>query len=134
MKRKNITRLLTALLILWLMLSAAPVTVLAQDSALITTRAEFEKALHKAKDGDTLLVGDIGFELLYTGAVNSVERITIDKSITVKNGKADGNAVFTGASFILNGTKIGGEFSAFVFESIVFDEGLDTSALTDEDW
>ena len=122
MKRKNMTRLFTALLIVSLIFSVLPMAVSAQETKLITTRAEFEKALRDAKDGDTLLVGDIDFELPYTGAVNTVERITIDKSVTVKNGKTDGNAVFWGASFILSGTKIGGDRSSFVFEGIIFDE------------
>ena len=134
MKRKNMTRLFTALLIVSLIFSVLPMAVSAQETKLITTRAEFEKALRDAKDGDTLLVGDIDFELPYTGAVNTVERITIDKSVTVKNGKTDGNAVFWGASFILSGTKIGGDRSSFVFEGIIFDERLDTGTLTDEDW
>ena len=134
MKRRNIARLFAVLLIMSLMLSVLPLAVSAQENELITTRSEFEKALNSAKDGDTILVGDIDFNLNSTGAVNTVERITIDKNITIKSGKTDGNAVFTGASFILNGTKIGGKSSSFVFEGIVFDEGLDTSTLTDEDW
>ena len=134
MKGKNIRHLFTLFLLVSLLFSLLPLVVSAQESELITTRAEFEKALRDANDGDTLLVGDIDFELPYTGAVNPVERIVIEKSVTIKNGKTDGYAVFKGASFILNGTKIGGERSSFVFEGILFDEGLDTSALTDEDW
>ncbi len=106
----------------------------AREGELITTRNDFINALNKAKNGDTILVGDIDFNLNSTGAVNTLERIIIDKSVTIKSGKTDGKAVFTGVSFILNGTKIGGESSSFVFEGITFDEGLDTSTLTGEDW
>ena len=136
MKRKSlIIRIFSALALIALALSMLPVTVLAAENAdLITTRAEFEIALAGAKNGDTLLVGDIDFNLPYTGAVNVTERLTIDKSITVKSGKSDGNAVFKGASFNLFGSMIAGEVSSFTFERITFDEGLDTSALTNEDW
>ena len=106
----------------------------AGNSGLITTRNDFINALNKAENGDTILVGDIDFNLNSTGAVNTLERIIIDKSVTIKSGKTDEKAVFIGASFILNGTKIGGESSSFAFEGITFDEGLDTSTLTDEDW
>ncbi len=122
------------LLIMCLMLAGLPLTVLAGEADLITTRSAFEKALNSAKDGDTLLVGDIDFNLPSTGAVNTAERLNLDKSITIKSGKSDGNAVFTGASFILCGTMISGEVSNFTFENITFDEALDTGALTDEDW
>ena len=106
----------------------------ARDNEIITTRSAFINALNDAQDGDTLLVGDIDFNLPSTGAVNISERIVIDKDIVVKNGKTDGNAVFTGASFILEGTKQAGEETAFLFDGITFDETLDTSALTSEDW
>ncbi len=135
-KRKFI-HILSFLLLLCLLFAASAVVGAAartSEGELITTRNDFINALNQAKDGDTLFVGDIDFNLNHTGAVNTAERIVIDKNITVKNGKADGNAIFTGASFILNGTKIGGERTAFVFEGIIFDEGLDTSTLTDEDW
>ncbi len=135
-KRKFIQGL-SFLLVLCLLLGTSAVVIAAastREGELITTRNDFINALNQAKDGDTLLVGDIDFNLNYTGAVNTAERIVIDKNITVKNGKTDGNAVFTGASFILDGTKIGGESSLFAFEGITFDEGLDTSTLTDEDW
>ncbi len=104
-----------------------------ENSGLITTRIDFRNAVLNADNGDTLLVGDIDFNLQATGDVNEGERITIDKSITVKSGKADGNAIFTGASFILSGTKISSFYTTFTFENIVFDEKLDTNSLTLED-
>ena len=107
---------------------------ISREDELITTRNDFINALNKAENGDIILVGDIDFNLSSTGAVNTIERIIIDKNITIKSGKTDGNAVFTGASFILNGTKIGGEYSTFSFEGITFNEGLDTNVITDEDW
>ena len=134
MKQKILKHVFTVLLILCLMISVLPLQAHAQEQELITTRTDFEKALYGAKDGDILLVGDIDFNINAVGAVNEAERIVIDKGITVKSGKADGNAQFKGATFILNGTKVGGEYSMFVFEGITFDEGLDTGTLTDEDW
>ncbi len=104
-----------------------------ESSGLITTRDDFKNAVLNANNGGTLLVGDIDFYLQATGDVNEGERITIDKSITVKSGKTDGNAIFTGASFILSGTKISSSYTTFVFENIVFDEKLDTDSLTLED-
>ena len=106
----------------------------AGNSGLITTRNEFEKALNAAKDGDTLLVGDIDFNLQGEGAVNEAERITITKNITIKNGKTDGKAVFTGASFLLNGTNVAGKTSEFRFVGITFDEGLNADEITHTDW
>ncbi len=106
----------------------------AQEINLITTRVDFFDAVSVANEGDTLLVGDIDFNLQATGDVNEGERILIDKSITVKNGKTSGEAVFSGASFVLSGTKISALHTSFTFENIVFDEGLDTSTLTVEDW
>ena len=104
------------------------------EGELITTRNEFEKALNAAKDGDTLLVGDIDFNLQGEGAVNEAERITITKNITIKNGKTDGKAVFTGASFLLNGTNVAGKTSEFRFVGITFDEGLNADEITHTDW
>ena len=105
-----------------------------REGELITTRNEFEKALNAAKDGDTLLVGDIDFNLQGEGAVNEAERITITKNITIKNGKTNGKAVFTGASFLLNGTNVAGKTSEFRFVGITFDEGLNADEITHTDW
>ncbi len=137
MTKRKFIPIISLMLLLCLLLGTSAVVgaaASAREGELITTRNDFINALNQAKDGDTLLVGDIDFNLNHTGAVNTAERIVINKSITVKSGKTDGKAVFTGASFILNGTKIGGEHSTFVFEGITFDEGLDTSTLTDADW
>lgn len=107
----------------------------ASESDIITTREGFVNAINNAEDGDTILVGNIDFNLYDTvGAVNEGERIVIDKNITVKNGKSDSNAVFKGASFILGATKLAGNVTSFSFEGITFDEGLMTDSLTLEDW
>lgn len=103
MKRNTLKHVFSIFLLLSIMLSVFPLTVFAQEQELITTRVGFEKALNCAEDGEVLLVGDIDFNLNAVGAVNEGERIVMDKSVTVKSGKTDGNAVFTGASFILNG-------------------------------
>ena len=105
-----------------------------QQENIITTRADFINAVSDAKNKDTILVGDIDFNFDHTGAVNEAEKIIIDKNILIKNGKAEGNALFTGASFILNGTKNAISTTNFKFEGITFDEKLDTTALTNEDW
>ncbi len=105
-----------------------------QEETLITTRNEFVSALYNAEDGDTLLVGDIDFNLTGEGAVNEAERLNVSKSITIENGKIDGNAVFRGASFFLNGTNVAGIESNFRFVGITFDEGLDADAITRTDW
>ena len=104
------------------------------EQALITTRSEFISALNDASDGDVLTVGDVDFNISATGAVNEAEKIKIEKSIVIKSGKADGKAVLTGATFILNGTKSAGETTTYTFENVIFDEKLDTSVLTDADW
>ncbi len=131
---KRIARLLAALLVINLILLSIPLTTFALESDLITTRSGFEKALNGAKDGDTLLVGDIDFNLVGEGAVNERERLTISKNITIKNGKTDGSAVFSGASFVLNGTMVAGAESQIQFVGITFDEGLNADEITHTDW
>ncbi len=136
MKRKFI-HILSFLLLSCLLLGTSAVvgaTANTREGELITTRTAFEKALNSAKDGDTLLVGDIDFNLTGEGAVNEAERLTISKSITIKNGKTDGKAVFTGASFLLNGTNVAGKTSEFRFVGITFDEGLNADEITHTDW
>jgi len=62
--------MLTAFLMIGIVLSSRSIAVFADDSELITTRAAFEKAINSVKDGDTILVGDIDFNLAGEGAVN----------------------------------------------------------------
>ncbi len=133
-RMKRYMRIFLALLIISLMLSAMTSFVSADEAELITTRSEFEKALGAAKDGDILLVGDIDFNFAGDGAVNESERLNIGKSITIKSGKADGNAILRGASFLLNGTNVSGTETVFRFIGITFDEGLDADAITHTDW
>ena len=106
----------------------------AETVNLITNRKAFEKALNAAKDDDTLLVGDIDFNQEGEGAVNEAERIIINKNITIKSGKTDGNALFAGASFLLNGTNVAGVASEFKFDGITFDESLVADEITITDW
>ncbi len=135
MKRnKRSARLFAMLLAVIFMAAVLPAAVSADEAGLITTRGGFINALNGAKDGDTILVGDIDFNLTGEGAVNEAERINIGKSITVKSGKTDGNAVFRGASFLLNGTNVAGIESDYHFIGITFDEGLDADAITHTDW
>ncbi len=135
MKRKFLYILPLALLLCLLFAVGAAVgAVGSREGELITTRTEFEKALNSAKDGDTLRVGDIDFNRVGEGAVNEAERLTISKSITIKNGKTDGNAVFSGASFLLNGTNVSGAESKIQFIGITFDEELNADEITHTDW
>ncbi len=139
-KRVKVKRLLNILLcfLLSCFILTGSMTVISaadvEENRLITTVSEFKKALNNAQNGDTILVGDIDFNQEGDGAVNEAERISIDKDVTVKNGKTYGNAVFKGASFVLDGTNTSGDRSSFTFVGITFDEGLDTAALTDADW
>ncbi len=106
-----------------------------EQTEVITTRNDFIKALSKANDGDTLLVGDIDFNLEGTGAVNVAERIIISKNITIKSGKTNNEqAVFTGASFDVKGTAVAGANNTVKFVGVTFDEKLNTSSLTNFDW
>ncbi len=106
----------------------------AQAQTLISTRNAFINALNSAKNGDTILVDDIDFNLTGEGAVNEAELLIINKSVTIKSGKADGNAVFLGASFLLEGTFVAGEKTTYSFENVTFDEGLNADEITHTDW
>ncbi len=126
-------------LLLTLLLCALHVTASASTEEeapieCVTTRNGLLNALADAEDGGVIYVGDIDFNLQSTGAVNEFERITIDKSVTLRSGKAGEKAVLRGASFILDGKKQAGEVTVILFEDVIFDEGLDTAALTKEDW
>ena len=100
----------------------------------INTRSGLINAINDAKDGDTLYVTDIDFNLSGTGAVNEIERIIIDKSITIKSAKENEKAVFYGASFILDATKMAGASDSVRFVDIFFDGGIDGENLTEKDW
>lgn len=126
--------MLTAFLMIGMALSLRSIAVSAKDRELLTTRAAFEKAINSAKDGDTILVGDIDFNLVGEGAVNEAEKIVLKKNITIQNGKTGGNAVFYGASFILEGTRVAGETTQIQFSGITFDEGIGGEELTEKDW
>lgn len=101
---------------------------------VITTRSEFIQSLKNAKDGETLYVGDIDFNLSISGAANDAERVTIEKSIAVKNGKTEGRALFTGGSVILSGGSVSGKGLNCTFEGIAFDGDIDTENLAYSDW
>ncbi len=100
----------------------------------IKTRAELINAINEAENGDTLYVSNIDFNLNGSGAINDFERITIDKSITIKNATSNEKAVFYGASFILDATKMAGASNNITFVDIVFDGKIDATDLTNEDW
>jgi len=133
-QKKRSIRLLFGFVIVCFLFFTLCTWIPAEEISLITTRSDFINALNEAEDGAILLVSDIDFNLPSTGAVNEAERIILEKNITIKNGKKGENAVFKGASFLLAGSMIAGENTTFCFEGITFDEGLDTSVLTDADW
>ncbi len=120
--REVIISLTLILLTVTVLLHIGGTKASAADSDLIVTRTDFLRALDNANEGEVLYVGDIDFNLEGSGAVNEFERVIISKSITVKNGKSSGKAVFTGASFDIDGSKIAGARSKVNFEGIIFDE------------
>lgn len=97
--------------ILLLAMLVSPVK--AAETPLITTVSELTAAMSAAEDGDTLLVGDITFKPMPMGM------ITVPKNLTLKSGK-DGNAVFTNATFALNGSVSDAAPLTVQFENIDF--------------
>lgn len=88
-------------------------TALAAESPLITSVDELTEALINAKSGDTILVGDITFQPMPMGM------IAVPQNVTIKSGK-DTNAVFTNATFALNGTTTDSAPLTVNFENIDF--------------
>ncbi len=106
----------------------------AEEPVLITDFNSLMTAVRDAKDGDTLLVGDIDFSPLSPDVPNSMMSITIEKSLTIKSGKADGAAVFLNGGFVLSGSKLSGEKITVNFENIIFDGKADYDNLTEKDY
>ncbi len=102
--------------------------------ALIADFNTLMTAVQNAKDGDTLLVGDIDFSPLSADVPNSVMYITVTKSLTIKSGKADGAAVFLNGGFVLSGSKSTGEKISVRFENIIFDGKAAYDTLTEKDY
>lgn len=69
----------------------------ATEGQLVTSVEALTEAMMNAQDGDTILVGDITFQPMPMGMMQ------VPKNLTIKSGK-EGNAVFTNATFALNGT------------------------------
>ncbi len=107
--------------------------VSAQENNLITTQYELLSALKSASEGEVILVGDIDFTAP-EGFFNEMMRIEINKDIIIRNGKPDGNAVFTNGSFMLKGSKIATEKIVCTFDGIVFDGAVAGEGLVYEDW
>lgn len=103
---------LALIFILSILLIGTP-TVLAAEAPLVTSVDELTTALMNAKDGDTILVGDITFKPMPMGM------IVVPKNVTIKSGK-DTNAVFTNATFALNGTTTASAPLTVKFENIDF--------------
>lgn len=104
------------------------------EQKMIETREDLFRAIRNAGSGDALLVGDVDFRMEGDGAKHEAERMILEKDLTIRCGKPSGKAVFTGGSFLLNGTKIAGVFSELSFENIVFKGPEDVSSLTEADW
>ncbi len=104
------------------------------EPALITDYNALMSAVSEAKDGDVLLCGDIDFSPASPDVPNSMMCITVDKSITIRNGKAEGPAVFLNGGFLLAGSKLSGSTLSVTFEGILFDGGADPDALTRADY
>ena len=107
---KKVMKPLALLFVLSVLLITAP-TVLAAESPLVTSVDELTSALANAKDGDTILVGDITFKPMPMGM------IVVPQNVTIKSGK-DTNAVFTNATFALNGTTTDSAPLTVKFENI----------------
>lgn len=130
---KTTGRLLSVLLLAALLITLLPIRANADEpDGLITSYAQLKAAIHAAKDGDTLLVGNLDFTPPGDTA-NSWMRIETDKSLTIRGGKTDGKSVLKNGSFILSGAKTGGGLT-FRFENVIFDGGIDTSALKTTDF
>ncbi len=110
------------------------VGVATEEPPLITDFNELMAAVHTAEDGDVLLVGDIDFSPLSPDVPNSTMSITIDKSITIKSGKAQGTATFLNGGFLLSGSKVTGEILTVSFENIIFDGKANFDSLTEQDF
>jgi len=82
------------------------------SNELITTQEDLTIALHNAKNGDTLLVGDIQFSYSPMG-------MTLSKNVTIKSGK-DTQAVFSGGAFAVMGSSSVDNTMNLKFENINF--------------
>lgn len=71
--------------------------VSAEGAQLVTTVEALTEAMMNAQDGDTILVGDIVFKPMPMGMMQ------VPKNLVIKSG-TDRNAIFTNATFALNGT------------------------------
>ncbi len=105
-----------------------------EKTELITDFNSLMTAVQSANDGETLLVGDIDFSPLSPDVPNSMMYITVEKSLTIKSGKADGVAVFLNGGFVLSGSKLTDEKISVRFENIVFDGKADQDTLTEKDY
>ncbi|MDR1669622.1 MAG: helix-turn-helix transcriptional regulator [Oscillospiraceae bacterium] len=109
----------------------------AEAAALVTTRQELAEAVYAAEDGDTILVGDIEFHDYPAGwqILNSLDRVTVDKNLTVRGAKPDGSrSVLSGGSFIINGPQADSQKISCAFENILFDGGINGEELVLDDW
>ena len=109
---KLLIKPLTFLFVLGIFCIGTP-QAMAAESPLISSVDELTGALINAKPGDTILVGDITFKPMPMGM------IAVPQNVTIKSGK-NTNAVFTNATFALNGTTSDSAPLTVVFENIDF--------------
>ena len=109
---RHLHKLLTPVLVFFLLFVCKP-AILVADNSLITSVDELTTALINAKSGDTILVGDITFQPMPMGM------IAVPQNVTIKSGK-ETNAVFTNATFALNGTTTDSSPLTVCFENIDF--------------
>ncbi len=131
---KGLKRMLALALCICMALPMLSLAGFAAGEELITDYNELMTAVQNAKDGDTLLVGDIDFSPLSPDVPNSMMCITVDKSLTIKGGKTDGASVLLNGAFVLSGSKLGGEKISVRLENIVFDGKADYDNLTEKDY
>lgn len=104
-----------------------------QRTAAVSDAAELLREIERAEDGAEIPVGDIDFSA-EPGLGNEFSRIVLQKSITLKSGYRDRNAVLTNACFQLTGSKITGETLLCRFDGITFDGGICAETLRTADW
>lgn len=109
---KSCVKIITLIFVIGFVFAGIP-AVYAAETPLVTSVDELTAALLNAKDGDTILVGDITFNPMPKGM------ILVTKNVTVKSGK-DENAVFTNSTFALNGTRTVSDPLKVKFENIDF--------------
>ncbi len=110
-----------------------PSSAFASADTLITDYTTLLSAVAQAKEGDTLLVGDIDFTPTSPDVPYSMMCITVERDLTIKSG-LETPATFHNGGFLIAGSKVAGETLSVTFENIIFDGKADQNALTEADY